>query len=101
MILMPLGITETEENIEYRITNGYGVEDIIIIAPKGQEKEGFERAHELRHIIHQDKHKYLLNDGKIEVTLKASTPEKELAEILRFANVLNINRSIVSIDRSH
>ena len=101
MLLSPPSIREIEskDRIKFVLPNGFGINNITVSVLKGQEENGRKVARVLLDALHREK-TYYLNDGEIEVTLKASTPAEELAEIIHFSNVLNIQSCIMSIDKS-
>ena len=101
MLLTPPSIREIEqvengERIEFRIPNGFGINNIIISVPKGHEENGRREAQALLDELHKTRTYYIWD---MEVTVKQSTPAEEVREIMKFSCILNLEPKILLQDK--
>ena len=91
MLIAPPGVNEitkieTPERVEYRLPNGYGINDILISVPKGMEANGAREAEALLDILHQQRYVFMLDD--IEVSVKARNRIMAEREVLRWFRII-------------
>ncbi|HDY90436.1 MAG TPA: hypothetical protein ENH82_20240 [bacterium] len=75
--------------VEYFLPNGFGIDDIRVVVPKGMEKEGFQEAQILLAVLHQksrDQH-YSFKIGKVQIDMKATSLLDAYEQIRRWMKV--------------
>ena len=91
--ISPPGLTELgietrviqRDKRQYKIPNGWGINNITVIVPEGME-EGAKRARDLLDMLHQ-KSFYFFEIGRVEISIKAHSRVEALSEIKRWIKV--------------